>query len=171
MARRGWAGSRRRRRAVQVRLAVGALVAVFVLGAVLSWWSAHRPGGRHPGDAGTVTHVVDGDTIDVAGAGRIRIIGIDTPERGECGYAPATALMARLVLGRDVTLTAVATMDDTDRYGRLLRYVDLGDVDAGLAELRAGYAVARYDSRDGYGAHPREQAYVRADAAAALPGC
>ena len=29
---------------------------------------------------GIVTNVVDGDTVDVAGVGRIRVIGIDTPE-------------------------------------------------------------------------------------------
>ena len=48
---------------------------------------------------GTVTHIVDGDTFDVRLAGcpldrvRIRPIGIDTPERGECYYSEAAALL------------------------------------------------------------------------------
>ncbi|MGI8872934.1 MAG: thermonuclease family protein, partial [Egibacteraceae bacterium] len=57
--------------------------------------------------------------------------------------------------------------EDTDRYGRLLCYVDVGATDAGLELLRAGLAEARYDSRDGDGRHPREADYVRADDAAA----
>ena len=31
-------------------------------------------------ESGIVTNVVDGDTVDVEGVGRIRVIGIDTPE-------------------------------------------------------------------------------------------
>ncbi len=123
-----------------------------------------------PAAVGVVTHVVDGDTIDVAGAGRVRVIGIDTPERGACGYDSATYAMSDLVLGREVALVAGAA-DDADRYGRLLRYVDVGGSDAGLSLIEDGWAIARYDSRDGYGRHPREDAYVAADLAAPDLGC
>lgn len=119
---------------------------------------------------GTVSHVVDGDTLDVEGVGRIRLIGIDAPERGECGYDSATAAISVLVLGREVTLVPGAT-DDADRYGRLLRYVDRAEGDAGLALIEDGWAIARYDSRDGYGRHPREEAYVAADAVSPDRGC
>lgn len=115
-----------------------------------------------------VTEVVDGDTVDVRAASgateRIRVIGIDTPERGECGYAEATAALAALVRGKPVTLSTGAR-DDRDRYGRLLRYIDVDGVDAGLQQIRTGFAIARYDSRDGYGRHARETEYVAADAA------
>ena len=121
-------------------------------------------------ESGTVSHVVDGDTIDVEGVGRIRVIGIDTPERGACGYESATLAMAALVADREVVLTPGAT-SDADRYGRLLRYVDVDGADAGLQLIEDGWAIARYDSRDGYGAHPRESQYVRADAAADDLGC
>ena len=114
------------------------------------------------------TNVVDGDTVDVASASgsqeRIRVIGVDTPERGECGFADASAALAALVQGKSVTLAAGAR-DDRDHYGRLLRYLDVSGQDAGLALIQAGYAIARYDSRDGYGRHPREASYVAADAA------
>ena len=114
-----------------------------------------------------VTNVVDGDTIDVTGGQRVRIIGIDTPEKGHCGYGEATANMRDLVQGKNVVLTAGAR-DDTDKYGRILRYVDLPDgTDAGLAQITGGFAIARYDSRDGYGHHPREEQYVAADTGAA----
>ena len=119
---------------------------------------------------GTVTGVVDGDTITVDGLS-VRLIGMDTPEVGACGYAESTAAMEALVAGRVVTLTAVAGRDDTDRYGRLLRYVDIGGVDAGQHEIELGLGIARYDGRDGYGTHPRELAYVAADLAAADLTC
>jgi endonuclease YncB( thermonuclease family) len=118
---------------------------------------------RSAWDTGTVTRIIDGDTVEVAGHGTVRVIGIDTPEQGECGYDKASQVMADLVLGKTVTLSPGAA-DDRDRYDRLLRYLDVQDVDAGLELIRRGQAIARYDSRDGYGAHPREQQYISADA-------
>lgn len=110
-----------------------------------------------------VTRVIDGDTIELGNGESVRVVGIDTPERGECGFDAATANMERLVLGKRVRLTV--SDEDTDRYGRLLRYVDVGKRDAGLTQINAGLAVARYDSRDGYGFHPRENRYIAADKA------
>lgn len=108
--------------------------------------------------------MVDGDTIDVEGGVRIRLIGIDTPERGQCGFDVATATMSRLVAGKRVVLLPGAR-SDSDRYGRLLRYVEVDGVDANLAMIAAGMAVARYDGLDGYGRHPRQDAYRATDAA------
>jgi micrococcal nuclease len=114
-----------------------------------------------------VTLVIDGDAIVIDSSEHVRLIGIDIPERGDCGYDEATANMRSMVYGKAVILTAGAR-DDVDGYGRLLRYVDLRDgTDTGLAQISAGLAVARYDSRDGYGHHPREQQYVAADSGAA----
>ena len=116
-----------------------------------------------------VTHVVDGDTIDLDSGDTVRLVGIDTPERGECGFGPAQSAMKRLVLGKEVTL--VESDEDADKYGRLLRYVEVGDLDVGLRMIRKGLAIARYDSRDGYGRHPREDRYITADEAAADLTC
>jgi endonuclease YncB( thermonuclease family) len=111
-----------------------------------------------------VTNIVDGDTLDVASGERVRLIGIDTPERGECGYSEAADLLGWLVAGKSVILVAGAR-DDTDRYGRLLRYVELDGSDINLEMIRSGRAIARYDSRDGYGRHPRQDTYIQAQAA------
>ncbi len=94
---------------------------------------------------GTVTRVVDGDTVDVRLTSgkreRVRLIGIDTPERGECAAAKATAAARRLALGRTVVLRGDATQDTRDRYGRLLAYVWIGGrKDLGLEQLRHGLA-------------------------------
>ena len=120
-----------------------------------------------------VTKVVDGDTIWAVRAGvkrKVRLIGIDTPEVGQCGYTEATRNLRGIIGGQPVTLTAGAR-DDVDRYGRLLRYVDVNGVDAGLRQVEQGYAVARYDSRDGYGRHLRETSYVQSDRSSPRAAC
>ena len=110
-----------------------------------------------------VSRVIDGDTLELGDGRSVRLVGIDTPEVGQCGADRATANLERLVLGQRVRLTI--SDEDTDRYGRLLRYVNVGAQDAGLRLIKNGLAVARYDSRDGYGFHPREPAYLVADRA------
>ncbi len=109
-----------------------------------------------------VARIVDGDTIGLANGETVRLVGIDTPEGGQCGSLKAAENLTGLILGERVRLTE--SDEDRDRYGRLLRYVNLGPLDAGLRQIKDGYAVARYDSRDGYGYHPREPIYIRADA-------
>lgn len=113
-----------------------------------------------------VTHVVDGDTLVIGSGERVRLIGIDTPERGNCGYREAADALRTLVEGRKVTLVNPESVQDEDRYRRLLRYVDRAGKDAGYDLLEVGLAVARYDSTDGYDPHPREARYHRADRAA-----
>jgi hypothetical protein len=118
-------------------------------------------------DTWTVIRIIDGDTVEVRRSSTtetVRVIGIDTPERGECGFDAASSALAQLVLDREVVL-ATGARDDRDRYGRILRYLDVGEVDAGLELIEEGLAIARYDSRDGYGRHSREDAYVKADTA------
>ncbi|MGC4154463.1 MAG: thermonuclease family protein [Propionicimonas sp.] len=110
--------------------------------------------------------VVDGDTIRTE-AGTVRIIGIDAPERGECGHQEASATIEKLLAPGDlVWLELPPGQNDRDRHGRLVRFVTTeSGVDVGLAQLEAGNAVARYDSTDGYPEHPREAAYHAAQIA------
>ena len=113
----------------------------------------------------TAARVIDGDTIVTSAGDTIRLAGIDTPERGQCGYSEATANLRRTLAGNTLTLTK-AGLTDRDRCGRLIRYVDVGEQDAGMGQIMGGFARARYDSMDGYGRHPRQDDYVAADAAA-----
>jgi micrococcal nuclease len=76
-----------------------------------------------------VVRVIDGDTIEVSIGGKIykvRYIGIDTPETGEWMAPEATAMNKKLVGGEVVGLEK--DVSETDRYGRLLRYVWVGDL-------------------------------------------
>jgi hypothetical protein len=120
-------------------------------------------GPQTSGGGARVDYVVDGDTIRLTNGQYVRLIGIDTPEQGRPYYAAAKRHLDQLLEGR-VSLVNPASTDDRDHYGRLLRYVRDGGRDSGLAQIRKGYAHARYDSVDGYDWHPSQPAYRRGDA-------
>ncbi len=78
-----------------------------------------------------MTHVVDGDTIDVHIAGRterVRLIGIDTPETKkpntpvEC-YGPEASAYTTALLPVGTTVRIERDVVGRDDYGRLLGYV------------------------------------------------
>jgi endonuclease YncB( thermonuclease family) len=125
-------------------LAAALLCALAVTAAILA-------SSRSPASAGsftyrgTVTHVVDGDTVHVrlrnGTTERIRLLGIDTPERGVCYSARATAHVRGRALERSVVLHGDATQATRDRHGRLLAYVTLpGGADLGLELVAGGFA-------------------------------
>ena len=95
----------------------------------------------------------------------IRVIGIDTPEVGTPCEAPATEHLRALIAGRALTLLAAPGREDHDGYGRRLSYVEVAGVDVGRQMIADGYALARYDSLDGYQTHPRQADYRALDAA------
>jgi endonuclease YncB( thermonuclease family) len=112
-----------------------------------------------------VVRVIDGDTIVITLDGieeRVRVIGIDTPERGDCGFVEASEELERLLSGGVVELLG-GIADDRDRYDRLLRYLEVDGIDLGYLLIREGFAHAAYDSRSGYEEHPREDDYITAD--------
>jgi micrococcal nuclease len=91
------------------------------------------------------TEVVDGDTLYVSGPTgelEVRIIGVNTPESGECFYEEATDALTELVVGNELVL--VADRSDVDQFGRALRYVETTDgVDVGAELVANGFAIAR----------------------------
>lgn len=87
----------------------------------------------------TVSEVIDGDTIDLQSGERVRLLGINTPERGQPYYEEATNRLGELVEGKKVTLEK--DVDDKDQYGRLLRYVFLNDRNINVKLVREGLAT------------------------------
>lgn len=94
-----------------------------------------------------VTHVSDGDTITLENGQKLRYIGINAPESVkpqspvECFGKEASARNKELVMGKMVKL--VKDVSETDRYGRLLRYVYLEDGSfVNEVLVREGYARA-----------------------------
>jgi len=73
-----------------------------------------------------VKYVVDGDTLELNGSDRVRLIGVDAPEvfSEDCWSGEATDALAALASDGDtVCLRADSNSSPTDPYGRLLRYV------------------------------------------------
>jgi micrococcal nuclease len=93
---------------------------------------------KHPSDTVTVVRVIDGDTIVIEGGYHVRYIGIDSPETDEFYYYEASQLNAELVAGKQVRLESDIT--DKDKYGRLLRYVYVGDIFVNAEMVRQGCA-------------------------------
>jgi len=98
----------------------------------------------------TVTRVIDGDTIEVNISGtlyKVRYIGIDTPElddkRAEyCALAQeATRCNRQLVEGKTIRLEK--DVSETDKYGRLLRYVYVENILVNAELVREGLAWAK----------------------------
>jgi len=90
-----------------------------------------------------VIKVIDGDTFEATIDGvkeRVRLIGIDAPEIGECMSAEAAAALEALVRSG---VQLVPDVSDRDQYGRLLRYVEAGDVFVNEELVRQGLALAR----------------------------
>jgi micrococcal nuclease len=93
------------------------------------------------GDDSSVVRVIDGDTIEVAGGTRVRLIGVDTPEPVDCFGREATRYATELLPpGTGVRL--VYDAQRLDQFGRTLAYVyKLSDgVFVNLAVARNGFA-------------------------------
>jgi len=94
-----------------------------------------------------VTRVIDGDTIEVDIAGtiyKVRYIGIDTPElddkRPEFSALAQEATRYNRQLVERGTVRLEKDVSETDRYGRLLRYVYVGDIFINAELVRQGLA-------------------------------
>lgn len=99
-----------------------------------------------------VTHVIDGDTIEIDTGQKVRYIGIDTPEIHkpktpiQCFGKEATAKNKELVEGKHIRMEK--DISETDRYGRLLRYVYVINDSSPSASL----FVNEYLVKEGYAA-------------------
>ncbi len=91
-----------------------------------------------------VTRVIDGDTFEINGGIKVRLIGVDTPEMKnknktiDCFATEAKKKAEELLTGQEVVL--VKDISETDRYGRLLRYVYIGEQMINDRLVKEGYA-------------------------------
>jgi endonuclease YncB( thermonuclease family) len=98
--------------------------------------------------AGTVVSIADGDTITVLDGQRvqhkIRLAGIDTPERGQPFGQRAKEHLSQLVFGKSVEVET----EKKDRYGRQVGKVYADGRDVNLAMMVAGFAwhYKKYES-------------------------
>ena len=116
---------------------------------------------------GTVVSISDGDTLTLLDANktqyRIRLDGIDAPERTQPYGQRARQSLAALAHGR----AASADCPKVDRYGRAVCRVIVDGVDLGLEQIRRGYAWHYVKYAHEQRAVDRER-YARAESAARL---
>ena len=74
----------------------------------------------------TATRIIDGDTFELASGETVRLLCVDTPEKGKAGSEEATDFLFSLIYNKEVVLEKDQT--DKDAYGRILRYVYVNDV-------------------------------------------
>jgi len=95
-----------------------------------------------------VERAIDGDTIETE-IGNIRLLGINTPERGEIYYNEAKAFLESRIFNKTVELEFVG--ERIDKYNRTLAYVFLDDKNVNIEMVEKGYAnYYFYDGRDKY---------------------
>jgi micrococcal nuclease len=124
----------------------------------IAFLSGGCEGGGDPvpvaGELATVERVNDGDTLTLDGGGIVRLVQIDAPElTSDCyGRAALRELIGLTPKGTQVMLFPDDELDDRDRYGRLLRYVRVGDVNVNVELVRRGAASPYYfrGQRGGY---------------------
>lgn len=125
----------------------------------------------------TVTQVIDGDTVEIEGGERVRLLGIDTPEdkrirTGRDGkkrlvpaqpfFIEAKLLLRELAAKKRVKMTVGA--ESVGYYGRTLAHLYLPDgTDVQQELLRRGYAMVT--------AYPPNIAHLQAYAAVESEAC
>lgn len=93
-----------------------------------------------------VSRIIDGDTIELDNKNKVRFIGIDTPETKdntsgiECFGEEASLETTKLLLNKSVFLEK--DISETDRYGRLLRYVYVDGIMINEYLVKNGFALA-----------------------------
>lgn len=130
-----------------------------------------------------VKRVIDGDTFELENGDRVRLLGIDTPEKYDSKKLDkdseisgqdkktikklgklASDYVKKLVEGKKVRLEKEKNYDDKDKYGRLLRWIYLEDgtfingkiVRDGYAQVYERFPVSKLDELRAYQREARE---------------
>lgn len=136
-------------------MSAGAVIAGLVVAfGAFAYWQHLQPSTallEPPRSSGRVEWVYDGDTIKISPREkRLRLWGVDAPEKGERGAEAARNALMRMTQGKRITFIEI----DRDRYGRTVARVFLPDgqeVNRLMIESGTATEFCRY-SRGFYGA-------------------
>ena len=92
---------------------------------------------------GLCSKVSDGDTITVEGVGKVRLVGVNTPEKGVAGADASAYFVKKLCLNREVSLD-IDDSKHTDKYGRTLAVVIVDGKNLNEMLLKEGLAEIMY---------------------------
>ena len=94
-------------------------------------------------ESGICTKVVDGDTIYLDNGEKIRLVGVNTPEKGVDGYLTSKNFVQKLCLGKTVGID-IDNSKHTDKYGRTLGVVIIDGKNVNEMLLKEGLAEVMY---------------------------
>ena len=94
-----------------------------------------------------VDRIIDGDTIESNGTS-VRLLGINTPERGEKYYKEAKEFLEELILNETVQIEY--GKDREDQYGRTLAYVFYNGENVNQKIIENGFANYYFLGKDRY---------------------
>ncbi|MCS7123687.1 MAG: thermonuclease family protein [Candidatus Aenigmarchaeota archaeon] len=86
-----------------------------------------------------VIKILDGDTIILENGEKVRLIGIDAPEKNEKCYASAKSFLEEILKDKNITLEK--EWKERDNYNRLLRHVYLDGTYINLMMIKYGLAT------------------------------
>jgi len=89
-----------------------------------------------------VVDIYDGDTFQLEDGSKVRMIGINAPEKKDIYGMESKTHLENLILNRDVILLNDDLSSDTDRYQRKLRYVYVDGTDINNKMIEDGFAFA-----------------------------
>ena len=102
----------------------------------------------NPRESVFIDRVIDGDTVEVNGTS-IRLLGINTPERGEIYYEEAKDFLEELIVNKTVELEY--GKEKYDKYNRILGYLFLEEESVNIKLIEKGLANYYFPSgKDGY---------------------
>lgn len=87
-----------------------------------------------------VTRVLDGDTLEIEGDLRIRLVLVDAPESSEAGGSAATEYLTSLCLGKRALVDEDDGQIGADPFGRVLAVVVCDGTNSNAAMIASGLA-------------------------------
>ena len=125
-----------------MRLAVAAGLVAIALAIAAAYWTTRDDDASLEGHAGVIARVGDGDSLELRGGERVRLLQIDAPElgTGACYGQEATRELRRL-LPSGTTVRIEPDLDRIDRFGRTLAYVERDGEVVNIELVELGAAV------------------------------
>ena len=122
---------------------------------------------RTPSDRFTIKKIKDGDSVELLGGDRLRLLSVDAPEEGELFFEEACQFLAELTLGKTARIEFAGRR--RDKYGRLLGYLYIDSIFVNKAILENGLGYL-YLFKDTELDRPETEELFRAQRAAMQKG-
>ena len=127
---------------ILIKIAIPVVVGIIIISAISGKDSGTSLACTGTGDCftGTITRVVDGDTLDV-GNQRIRLVLIDAPENNQPGFDEATNVVKRICRMGEEAVVDQDGMQMYDNYDRMVAKVSCDGKLVNEELLKSGHAT------------------------------